>query len=97
MGCHTWFFKDAKVALNENCTDEEFAMNHVDEFHDLFRYGKRNEDGDYPDTRLLSKEQTLQFFIDEDQYLQYERPKHKVLNTIYAFWEHYPNGSIEFG
>lgn len=96
MKCHTWFFKDAKIALNKNCTEKEFNDNHVDSFQDLFRYDKRNNDGTVSDVRLLSKEQTLQFLIDENEIISYERPKHKILNTIYAFWEHYPNGSIEF-
>ena len=34
MACHTWFFKDAKIALNEDCTDEEFDDNHCDDFQD---------------------------------------------------------------
>ena len=97
MACHTWFFKDAKMALNEDCTDEEFDDNHCDDFQDIFIYKRRNNDGTYPDIQLLSKEQTLQFLIDEDEYIEYQRPKHKILNTIYAFWEHYQNGSIEFG
>lgn len=99
MGCHTWFFKNAELALNEDCTDQEFEDNCVDEFHDLFRYDRRNSDGTYSDIKLRSKDETLQFLIDEDNYIRYNerRPKHKVLNTIYAFWEHYPDGLIEFG
>ena len=90
-------FLKMQKALNEDCTDEEFDNNDVDDFHDIFIYKRRNDDGTYPDIRLLSKEQTLQFLIDEDQYIEYQRPKHKILNTIYAFWEHYPDGLIEFG
>lgn len=98
MGCHTWFFKDAKLAeISDDLTDEEFQDNCVDEFHNIFRYDVRNDDGTYSDKRLLSKDETLQFFIDEDEYIQWTRPKHKALNSIYAFWEHYPDGVIEFG
>ena len=63
MGCHTWFFKDSKIAMNDDSSDEEFENNCVDEFHDIFRYARRNEDGSYPDKKLLSQEETLQFFI----------------------------------
>lgn len=103
MGCHTWFFKSAKELQSLETEDDdeiiyrEWEELHVDEFHDLFRYNRINPDGTYSDIKLLSKDETLQFLIDEDDYIQYDRPKHKVLNTIYAFWEHYPDGLIEFG
>jgi hypothetical protein len=60
----------------------------TDEFHDVFRkYG-------YPDDKLFSLEETLEYIKDpNNQCTTYEWTDRRLKE----FWEKYPNGMIKFG
>lgn len=56
------------------------------EFHDLFRYS------DYEHPSLYSKEETFEFIKNKKIHISVIN-----YNRLLSFWEHYPDGLIEFG
>lgn len=103
MGCHTWFYKDKEVYFkfneldddNYSIDEDEYEKNIVDDFHDIFRTGKRN-DGSYPEDILTSYAETIDFLENPSNKNTFANSKH-VYDSLKAFWYNYPNGAIAFG
>jgi len=85
--------------------DEIDDNNNVDEeYHDVFRTGKRNKDRTYIDDTLFSRKETFSFMEDPDSLIYFgndpeeEEERRKIaMRRINEFWDKYPNGLICFG
>lgn len=95
MGCYTWFFRPIKENETPSNTceysDLEFGEDRYtdsDTPHNLFRIGG------YPNDKLLSLEQTMNFIERNKERISFtENWETKLKN----FWSENPNGVIEFG
>jgi hypothetical protein len=95
MGCHTWFFrpiKENEVAV-DTCeySSEMFGEDRytdIDTPHDLFRIGC------FPEDKLLSLEQTLEFIERNKERMSFSLDWE---TSIKEFWTKHPDGVIEFG
>ena len=87
---------------------DEIVKSNGAEFHDLFRTGKRNEDGTYTDDVILSKEQCDKWLKDNSDTVSFRHvyweteeveAQHRAaaLKSLNEFWEKYPKGCIDFG
>lgn len=95
MGCHTWFFRPIKEneIAEDTCeySDEMFGEDRytdIDTPHDLFRIGG------YPDDKLLSLQQTMQFIERNKEQMSFTENWEERLKE---FWAKNPDGVIEFG
>lgn len=90
MGCHTWFFRpiaEGETSCNY-CEHSETGFTDVGAPHNLFRVGG------YPEDKLLSLEETLDFIERNKETVSFsENWERKLVD----FWEKNPNGVIEFG
>ena len=94
MGCHTWFFRPIKQneIPSDTCdySDEKFGEDRytdIDTQHDLFRIGG------YPDDKLLSLEQTMEFIERNKERMSFSENWEIKLKE---FWSKNPDGVIEF-
>lgn len=78
------------------------------EYHDLFRTGRRNEDGTYIDVTLDSLVETLKYLLDPENKVSFKRTifdtkevelkyQDEALEKLQEFWKKYPEGLIYFG
>ena len=96
------FSYDLQVEINkleeENKTD----------YHDLFRTGKRSDDGTYTDVTLDSLVETLKYLLDPENKISFKRTvfdtkkvelkyQDEALEKLQEFWKKYPEGLIYFG
>ena len=95
MGCHTWFFRPIKEneITEDTCdySDEMFGEDRytdIDTPHDLFRIGG------YPDDKLLSLQQTMQFIERNKERMSFSE---NWEDRLKEFWSKNPDGVIEFG
>ena len=95
MGCHTWFFRAIKEneIATDTCdySDEMFGEDRytdIDTPHDLFRIGG------YPDDKLLSLQQTMEFIERNKERISFSENWEERLKE---FWSKNPDGVIEFG
>lgn len=96
------FSYDLQVEINK------LEKENKTEYHDLFRTGKRNEDGTYTDVTLGSLVETLKYLLDPDNKVSFKRTlfdtkevelkyQDEALEKLQEFWEKYPDGLIYFG
>lgn len=97
MGCHTWFFRPIKENEEPSyyCgySDEKYGENkytNVDTPHNLFRI----RIGYYPNAKLLSLEQTIEFIEYNKENISFVENWEERLKE---FWSKNPDGVIEFG
>lgn len=123
MGQHTWFLKDKKLYLKQkelydklDDFDRDEIYSEIDEiddqndagYCDLFRTGKRNEDGTYTDDVIYSRKECFEFINNPENMVSFkstifDTDEQEKLNREYSinklneFWDIYPDGVIYFG
>lgn len=106
MGCHTWFYRPIKeneivkkfqsyCEYTDDIFEEDWQDAHIEEKyididtpHNLFRIGG------YPEDKLLSLKQTMEFIEKNKQLITFTE---NWEDNLKEFWSRNPDGIIEFG
>ena len=88
--------------------DEIDEQNDADDYHDLFRTGKCNENKTYTDDVLFSRKECFEWIDKPENFVSFkntifETDEQEKINREYSinklneFWGKYPDGVIYFG
>ena len=101
-------YLDDLELLQLNTEIDEIGEQNDTDYHDLFRTGKRNEDGTYTDDVIFSKKECFEWIDKPENFVSFkntifETDKQEKINREYSinklneFWGKYPDGVIYFG
>lgn len=101
-------YLDELELLQINTEIDEIDEQNDAEYHDLFRTGKRNEDGTYTDDVLFSRKECFEWIDKPENLVSFKKSvfdtdeQEKInrkysINKLNEFWNKYPDGVIYFG
>lgn len=101
-------YLDDLELLQLNTEIDEIDKQNYTDYHDLFRTGKRNEDGTYTDDVLFSRKECFEWIDKPENRVSFkhtisETDEQEKINRKYSinklneFWDKYPDGVIYFG
>lgn len=101
-------YLDDLELLQINTEIDEIDEQNDAEYHDLFRTGKRNEDGTYTDNVIFSKKECFEWIYKPENCVSFKNTvfdtdeQEKInreysINKLNEFWDKYPDGVIYFG
>ena len=101
-------YLDDLELLQLNTEIDEIGEQNDTDYHDLFRTGKRNEDGTYTDDVIFSKKECFEWIDKPENFVSFkntifETDEQEKINREYSinklneFWGKYPDGVIYFG
>lgn len=107
-------FENNEIYLDEfellqlNTKIDEIDDQNDAEYHDLFRTGKRNEDGSYIDDVIFSRKECFEWINNPENFVSFKKTvfetdeQEKInreysINKLNEFWDKYPDGVIYFG
>src|SRR5574343_792209 len=98
-------YLDDLELLQLNTEIDEIGEQNDTDYHDLFRTGKRNEDGTYTDDVIFSKKECFEWIDKPENFVSFkntifETDKQEKINREYSinklneFWDKYTDGVI---